>query len=51
MYNLKLWQTSGHAAKYKDNMFCFPIEGQEFGLKPMNCPGHCLLFKHRNAAR
>jgi threonyl-tRNA synthetase len=28
-------------------MFCFPIEGQEFGLKPMNCPGHCLMFKHR----
>ena len=47
MYNLKLWQTSGHAAKYKENMFCFPIEGQEFGLKPMNCPGHCLMFKHR----
>ena len=39
MYNLKLWETSGHAAKYKENMFCFPIEGQEFGLKPMNCPG------------
>jgi len=48
MYNLKLWETSGHAAKYKENMFCFPIEGQEFGLKPMNCPGHCLMFKHRN---
>ena len=47
MYNLKLWETSGHAAKYKENMFCFPIEGQEFGLKPMNCPGHCLMFKHR----
>ena len=28
MYNLKLWETSGHAAKYKENMFCFPIEGQ-----------------------
>ena len=47
MYNLKLWETSGHATKYKENMFCFPIEGQEFGLKPMNCPGHCLMFKHR----
>ena len=39
MFNLKLWETSGHAAKYKENMFCFPIEGQEFGLKPMNCGG------------
>jgi len=47
MYNLRLWETSGHAAKYKENMFCFPIEGQEFGLKPMNCPGHCVMFKHR----
>ena len=28
-------------------MFCFPIEGQEFGLKPMNCPGHCIMFRHR----
>ena len=47
MYNLKLWETSGHAAKYKENMFCFDIEGQEFGLKPMNCPGHCVMFKSR----
>ena len=27
-------------------MFCFEVEGQEFGMKPMNCPGHCLMFKH-----
>jgi len=47
MYNLKLWETSGHAAKYKENMFLLDIEGQEFGLKPMNCPGHCLMFRHR----
>merc|ERR1719217_1741957 len=47
MYNLKLWETSGHAAKYKENMFCFDIEGQEFGLKPMNCPGHCIMFKSK----
>eukprot|EP00967_Tisochrysis_lutea_P036343 scaffold43720_cov30-Tisochrysis_lutea.AAC.4 len=39
MYNLALWHTSGHAAKYKENMFLLDIEGQEFGLKPMNCPG------------
>jgi len=47
MYNIALWHTSGHAAKYKDNMFLLDIEGQEFGLKPMNCPGHCIMFKHR----
>eukprot|EP00898_Chlorokybus_atmophyticus_P006838 jgi/Chlat1/7155/Chrsp57S06829 len=47
VYNMKLWEISGHAANYKENMFCFDVEGQEFGLKPMNCPGHCLMFDHR----
>ncbi|XP_010533069.1 PREDICTED: threonine--tRNA ligase, mitochondrial 1-like [Tarenaya hassleriana] len=47
MYNMNLWETSGHAANYKENMFLFDIEKQEFGLKPMNCPGHCLMFQHR----
>lgn len=48
MFNLQLWETSGHAQHYKSNMFVFEVEGQEFGMKPMNCPGHCLLFGHRN---
>ena len=39
IYNFDLWKTSGHAAHYKQNMFNFDIEKQEFGLKPMNCPG------------
>ena len=39
IYNFDLWKTSGHADHYKDNMFSFDIEKQEFGLKPMNCPG------------
>ncbi|KAK4263264.1 hypothetical protein QN277_028701 [Acacia crassicarpa] len=47
VYNMELWEQSGHAANYKENMFVFEIEKQEFGLKPMNCPGHCLMFKHR----
>ncbi|KAG0499168.1 hypothetical protein HPP92_003859 [Vanilla planifolia] len=47
MYNMHLWETSGHAANYKENMFVFEVEKQEFGLKPMNCPGHCLMFEHR----
>ncbi|KAF3431307.1 hypothetical protein FNV43_RR26038 [Rhamnella rubrinervis] len=47
MYNMQLWETSGHAKNYKENMFLFEIEKQEFGLKPMNCPGHCLIFQHR----
>ena len=33
-----------YALHYKDAMFCFDVEGQEFALKPMNCPGHCLMF-------
>ncbi|KAM0054258.1 putative threonine--tRNA ligase [Helianthus debilis subsp. tardiflorus] len=48
IYNMQLWETSGHAANYKENMFVFDIEKQEFGLKPMNCPGHCLIFDNRN---
>ena len=47
MYNSKLWETSGHWANYKENMFAFEIEKETFGLKPMNCPGHCLMFKSR----
>ncbi|KAG7715632.1 hypothetical protein KL949_004049 [Ogataea haglerorum] len=47
MYNSKLWETSGHWANYKENMFTFEVEKDTFGLKPMNCPGHCLMFKSR----
>merc|ERR1711971_400891 len=46
MYSSKLWDISGHNGKYKENMFLFDVEGQEFGLKPMNCPGHCVMFKN-----
>jgi len=44
MFNLDLWHTSGHAQHYKDDMFNFEVEGQEWALKPMNCPAHCLMF-------
>jgi len=44
IYNLKLWEQSGHALHYKEDMFTFDVEGEEWGMKPMNCPGHCLLF-------
>ncbi|KAG0687716.1 threonyl-tRNA synthetase [Pichia californica] len=47
MYNSKLWETSGHWGNYKENMFTFEVEKEKFGLKPMNCPGHCLMFKSR----
>lgn len=48
MYNIKLWNQSGHAAKYKENMFCLDVDKEEFALKPMNCPGHCLMFAHKD---
>lgn len=44
MFNLKLWKTSGHYKNYKDNIYLFKVEHQGFGMKPMNCPGHCLMF-------
>uniref|UniRef100_A0A8C6WZ78 threonine--tRNA ligase n=1 Tax=Neogobius melanostomus TaxID=47308 RepID=A0A8C6WZ78_9GOBI len=47
IYNSKLWQTSGHWQHYSENMFSFDVEKETFALKPMNCPGHCLMFDHR----
>ncbi|CAH0724201.1 unnamed protein product, partial [Brenthis ino] len=47
MFNSKLWQTSGHWAHYAENMFSFEIEKETFALKPMNCPGHCVMFDVR----
>lgn len=43
----ELWQTSGHYDYYKENMYTFKIEGREFVLKPMNCPGHMLIYKSK----
>lgn len=47
MYNAKLWEVSGHWALYKDAMFTTICEHEQFGLKPMNCPGHCVLYAAR----
>ena len=47
IFNLRLWKTSGHYKNYKENMFMVKIENQGFGLKPMNCPGHCLMFDNK----
>ena len=44
LYDTELWEISGHWEKYRDNMFLIPQEDRTFGLKPMNCPGHMLLF-------
>ena len=42
-----LWKTSGHYDYYKDNMYTFTAEEKEFVLKPMNCPGHMLIYKSK----
>ncbi|KAM9967068.1 hypothetical protein ACTFIR_007305 [Dictyostelium discoideum] len=47
IYNQKLWETSGHWDNYKDNMFSFECDHTQYSLKPMNCPGHCLMYAHR----
>ena len=43
----KLWEISGHAEHYRENMYYFQIDGEEYAVKPMNCPGHMLIYKHR----
>ncbi|MFH1413625.1 MAG: threonine--tRNA ligase [Candidatus Omnitrophota bacterium] len=42
-----LWRTSGHYDYYRENMYTFKIEDKEFVLKPMNCPGHMLIYKSK----
>ena len=44
VFNRKLWDTSGHWEHYRENMFLVESEGEPFGLKAMNCPGHMLVF-------
>jgi len=47
IYSTKLWETSGHWQHYAENMFSFECEKERFALKPMNCPGHCVMFDSR----
>jgi threonyl-tRNA synthetase len=47
LYNKGLWQLSGHWDHYQENMFILDIDEDKFSLKPMNCPSHVLMFKHR----
>jgi len=45
IYDKALWVTSGHWDKFRENMFLIPMEhDQVYGMKPMNCPGHMLLY-------
>ena len=47
MMNQRLWEQSGHWNHYKDNMYFSEVDQLQFALKPMNCPGHMLIFKDK----
>lgn len=46
MMNKRLWEMSGHWDHYKDNMYFTQVDETEYALKPMNCPGHMLVYKN-----
>ena len=41
----KLWDISGHAENYRENMYYFKVDEEDYVVKPMNCPGHILIYK------
>lgn len=45
--NQRLWEQSGHWDHYKNNMYFTKVADEDYALKPMNCPGHCLIYKDR----
>lgn len=47
MLEVDLWKTSGHWDNYRENMYFTEVEGQQFAIKPMNCPGACLVYRSR----
>ncbi|MFB6204026.1 MAG: threonine--tRNA ligase [Candidatus Nanohaloarchaea archaeon] len=44
LFRTELWKKSGHYDNYQDDMFLFELGDEEYGLKPMNCPGHATIF-------
>ncbi|MFD2114291.1 threonine--tRNA ligase [Paenibacillus yanchengensis] len=46
MMNQRLWEQSGHWHHYQENMYFTQVDEQKFALKPMNCPGHMLIYKN-----
>ncbi|WP_449600843.1 threonine--tRNA ligase [Paenibacillus sp. Marseille-Q9583] len=46
MMNNRLWEQSGHWDHYKDNMYFTNVDETKFALKPMNCPGHMMIYKN-----
>ncbi|PGN39149.1 threonine--tRNA ligase [Bacillus cereus] len=47
MMNQEVWERSGHWGHYKDNMYFSEVDNKSFALKPMNCPGHMLMFNNK----
>jgi threonyl-tRNA synthetase len=47
IFKTELWKTSGHYDAFRDDMFLMQVDEEEYGIKPMNCPGHCYLFATR----
>jgi threonyl-tRNA synthetase len=47
MMNQRLWEQSGHWDHYHENMYFSEVDGVKFALKPMNCPGHMLIYKNK----
>ncbi|MEM2005737.1 MAG: threonine--tRNA ligase [Zestosphaera sp.] len=47
VYKSVLWRISGHYDLYRDKMVLTEVDGEEYGVKPMNCPGHILIFKSK----
>ncbi len=45
IYATDLWKQSGHYDNYASNMYFTNVDEREFGIKPMNCPGHCVIYK------
>lgn len=43
----KLWEESGHAGYYRENMYYFKVDDEEYAVKPMNCPGHILIYRSK----
>ncbi|MGI9538844.1 MAG: threonine--tRNA ligase [Miltoncostaeaceae bacterium] len=43
----QLWRESGHYEHYRENMYFTEVDGQGFAIKPMNCPGACLVFRSK----
>jgi threonyl-tRNA synthetase len=44
IFSTDLWKTSGHYDNYKENMYFIEADERELGVKPMNCPGHCMIY-------